>query len=418
MPRLPKGQPRFKPPASPFPAGMEGEEREREEARRMGEALRALRERRGMLQNELAEASGMTPAQVCAFERGRRSPSLRSLRRMCEALGARAEDLLRSATGREDRSAAAGRDEAVLPGLADLFQTPEQRAFAPLASLGVVRTVLADSLSSPLPPEECVRAIETRIGDYLRLEKICGAFAGASIPLSLPFAQDAAGAEALATKVRRHLGLGDAIVLDYVSVLESHGIRVLFLALPPGLGSIGFHDSRSGSAVFAVSDSITPEKQLFRLALELAWLYLFTRNGNGPVPEAAENNRRFAKLFAACFLMPRGSVQSMAESLGARRGGWTYPLLLRVKRHYGVSAEALAYRLLELRLIDSHALSGFLGSIREHYATHQNREPGEPAPPLVRNGRFADLLERGRVVPGAYDEVRSIARRAGIQIGL
>lgn len=378
----------------------------------MGEALRDLREKRGMLQTELADAADMPAAQICAFERGRRSPSLRSLRRLCEALGARTDDLLRVATGRDREIAPA--PESLLPGMADLFQTPEQRLFAPLAANGVVRTVLADTLSSPIPPEESVRSIESRISDYLRLEKICGAFMRATVPLSLPFTHDAAGAEALAAEVRRHLGLGDAIVMDYVSVLENHGMRTVFLPLPPGLGSIGFFDLHSGSAVFAVSESITAEKQLFRLALELAWLYLFTRNANRAVPESAEANRRFAKLFAACFLMPRNAVLAMSESLGARRGAWSYPLLLRVKRHFGVSAEALAYRLLELGLLDHSALAGFLASIRAHYASHQNREPGEPAPALLRNGRFSDLLERARTVPGEFDEVRAIARRAGL----
>ncbi len=417
MPRVTKGQLRFQPSVQQMSIDGGAGDREREEARRIGEALRALRERRGMLQTELADAAGMPAAQICAFERGRRLPSLRSMRRICEALGARTDDLIRAASGR-DPEPEPPRQDALLPGLADLFQTPEQRLFAPLAAIGVVRTILSDSMSSPIPPENCVRAIESRISDYLRLEKICGAFAGATVPLALPFAQDAAGAEALAAEVRRHLGLGNAIVLDYVSVLESHGIRTVFLPLPPGLGSIGFFDLRSGSAVFAVSDSITAEKQLFRLALELAWLYLFTRNGRQAVPESAESNRRFAKLFAACFLMPRGAVLAMAESLGARRGAWSYPLLLRVKRHFGVSAEAFSYRLLELGLLDAPSLSGFLAAIRAHYASHQNREPGDPAPALVRNGRFCDLLERGRTVQGALDEVRAIARRAGVAFDL
>ncbi len=407
-------QPRFQASATPMPDDLTGDDREREEARRIGEALRLARTRRGLMQGELAAAAGMPAAQISAIECGRRPPSLRTLRRVCAALGAKTEDLLRAAS--VGNSAPAEESEPVLPGLTELFQSPEERLFAPLARAGIVRTVRADPLSSPPPTEECVRIVERRIADYLRLEKICGAFAGASIPLALPFTQDAAGAEELSTRVRRLLGLGDSIVLDYVSVLESHGIRVIFVPMPPGLGSQGFFDTRSGSAAFAVSDSITPEKQLFRLALELAWLYLFTRNGNEAVPESAESNRRFAKLFAACFIMPRAAVKNMAASLGAGRGDWTYPLLLRVKRHFGASAEAFAYRLLELGLVGRDALAGLLGAIKNHYDTHGNREPGEPAPALVRGGRFADLAERARSVPGAWDEVRAIARRAGLQV--
>ena len=405
-------QPRLKRSPLPPSADLEGDALEAEEARRIGDAVRALRERRGMQQNELSAASGLTPSQICAVEKGRRPPSLRTLRRLCAALGATVDDLLRAATGREAPPEEDAGD-AFLPGMGDLFQTPEEGLFAPLARRGILRTTRADTLSTPLPSQEEVEAMETRILDYLRLERLCGAFAHASVPLSLPFQQDAEGAEQLAERVRKLMGLGDSIVLDYVSVFESHGVRVLFLPLVRGLESLSFYDTGSGSAFVAVSDATTSEKQLFRMALELANLYLFTRNGNRPVPESAEGNRRFAKLFAACFLLPRNAVLSASSSLGAGRGDWTYPLVLRVKRHFGVSAEAFAYRLFELGLVTESALTGILGALTGHYATHQNREPGEALPSLARNGRLGDLLERARTVRGAHDEVEAIARRAG-----
>ncbi len=416
MARTRKEQPRLKKSPAPLAgaANLDPERLEEEEARRVGEAVRSMRERRGLMQAELAALAGIPAPQVSAVENGRRQPSLRTLRRLCAALGATLEDLLRAATGREAAPDPATAPEAVLPGLQELFLSPEDALFAPLARRGVVRTTRADSVSAPLPSQEAVETIERRILDYLRLETLCGAFARASVPLSLPFQQDAEGAEQLAERVRKMLGLGDSIVLDYVSVLESHGVRVLFVPLPRGLESLSFFATGSGSAVIAISESITTEKQLFRLALELAYLYLFTRNGNRPVPEAAEANRRFAKLFAACFLLPRTAVLAAAASLGAGRGDWTLPLLLRVKRRFGTSAEAFAYRLFELGLLSDEALTGMLAAIRGHYETHQFREPGEALPPLARNGRLGDLLERARSVRGAYDEARAIARRAGV----
>ena len=65
-------------------------------------------------------------------------------------------------------------------------------------------------------------------------------------------------------------------------------------------------------------------------------------------------------------------------------------------------------------LLSDEALTGMLAAIRGHYETHQFREPGEALPPLARNGRLGDLLERARSVRGAYDEARAIARRAGV----
>lgn len=415
MPRVRKQQPRLKPPSVPPSAPPSAENAEAEEARRVGEAVRALRERRGLQQVELAALSGLSAPQVSAIERGRRPPTLRTLRRVCEALGASVDDLLRAATG---RSAPAEAEPAagLLPGMQELFRSPEEALFAPLAARGIVRTTRTDTLSAPLPSQETVEALERRILDYRRLETLCGAFAGASIPLSLPFPLDAEGAEQLADRVRKLLGLGDSIVLDLVSVLEAHGVRVLFLPLGRGVESLSFLDARGAGAFIVLSSETTTEKQLFRLSLELAWIYLFTRGGSSaPVPESAEANRRFAKLFAACFLLPRGAVLAASVSLGAGRGDWTYPLVLRVKRRFGTSAEAFAYRLFELGLLPESALTGILGAIKAHYATHQNREPGEALPPLVRDGRLGDLIERARTVAGAHDEVLAIARRAGVE---
>ncbi len=400
------------PPPPVPPAG----EPDDPDAAAFGAALRAIRERRGLKQQELAEAAGVTPAQVCSFEAGARLPAVRTLRRLAAALDTTLDALFAEGGAEPSAPSSTPAEAGVLPGLQDLFRTPEEALFAPLAAEGVLRTSRRDAYSGRLPGEEDVRLIERRILDYRRLETVCGAFRQAAIPLSMPFRADAEGAELLAGRVRESLGLGDSIVHDYVSVLENHGVRVVFLPLAGGIESLSFHDAPSDSAFIVVDDSRTAEKQLFRMAAELAWLYLFCRNGRRAVPEAAEANRRFVNLFAACFLLPRSAVLSAAASLGAGRGDWTYRLVLRVKRHFGASAEAFAYRLLELGLLSDGELAGILGEIRRHYAAHRNREPGEALPPLVRNGRLADLVERARSIPGAADEAAAIARRAGVPV--
>jgi len=55
---------------------------------KLGPALRTLRERRLWKQNELARRAGVTRAMVSAYEKGTRLPSLRTLSRLLEALGA------------------------------------------------------------------------------------------------------------------------------------------------------------------------------------------------------------------------------------------------------------------------------------------------------------------------------------------
>ena len=391
-------------------------DKERGEAATIGAALRNLRNRRGLRQIELATLAEMNPGQISALEHGHRMPSLRTFRRICEALGTTPDDLLRVANGTQatpppDQSP---ETDSLLPGLRELFETPEEKLFAPLTRRGIIRTTRLDSYAAPLPSEETITLLERRIFDYLRIETLCGAFRKTSIPLTIPFRTSTDGAEALATAVRSFLGIGDSVILDYVSLLENRGIRVLFLELPRNTESFSFYDRNNNGAFFVVNGNSTPEKQLFRIALELAYLYLFIHNGEKPVFESAEANRRFAKYFAACFLLPRNTILFIANSLGTGRGDWTYPLVLRMKRHFGVSAEAFCYRLLELNQIHETAVTGILASIQSFYETHQNREPGETLPSLLTNSRLADLIERARSIPGAFDEARNIARHAGL----
>ena len=120
MPRARKQQPRLKRSPAPIPEGLPEERIEEEEARRIGEAVRALRERRGLQQVELSALSGLSAPQVSAIERGRRPPSLRTLRRVCEALGASVDDLLRAAVGRaapasDEKSARPRRHSTSMP---------------------------------------------------------------------------------------------------------------------------------------------------------------------------------------------------------------------------------------------------------------------------------------------------------------
>ena len=52
----------------------------------LGLAVRDLRKRNGMSQEELAHASGLHPTYLSGIERGLRNPTWRSLGRICEAL--------------------------------------------------------------------------------------------------------------------------------------------------------------------------------------------------------------------------------------------------------------------------------------------------------------------------------------------
>jgi transcriptional regulator with XRE-family HTH domain len=59
----------------------------------LGLAVKELRRRKGLSQEELARASGLHPTYISGIERGLRNPTWRSLSRLCEPLGVKLSEL-------------------------------------------------------------------------------------------------------------------------------------------------------------------------------------------------------------------------------------------------------------------------------------------------------------------------------------
>ena len=65
----------------------------------LGVRIRALREERGLLQKQLAEKAGLTASKMSQIESGRLTPTLRTLRKVADALGASIPELLEPTAG-------------------------------------------------------------------------------------------------------------------------------------------------------------------------------------------------------------------------------------------------------------------------------------------------------------------------------
>lgn len=62
----------------------------------IGDNIKRLLEERGMSQNELSRRTGISKANVSLMVNGRRNDiKLHTLRSLCEALGCKAEDLMK-----------------------------------------------------------------------------------------------------------------------------------------------------------------------------------------------------------------------------------------------------------------------------------------------------------------------------------
>jgi len=66
-------------------------------------AIRLLREQSDLTQSELAEAAGTSQPTIAAYEAGRKSPTLRTLRRLAEVVGLEATIAFHRPMTREER---------------------------------------------------------------------------------------------------------------------------------------------------------------------------------------------------------------------------------------------------------------------------------------------------------------------------
>ncbi len=394
---------------------------EKDDALRVGLAIRRLRKQRRMKQAELAGLVDMQPAQLCNSEKGNNLPSIKTLRRICDALGVTVNDLVYPKAFLERTRGTSLADG--IPNLAKsgdsstavseeneigYMMSPSDKLYAELKTKGIARCThsLHDGVAIN---ERIIAMLQSRITDYMVLENMCGVCKHATIPLNTPFTVDNDGAEQLASRVRMHCGIGSAIVFDYVEMLENNGLRILFSTLPAEVQSISFYDAANINAFIVIEESLNEEKQLFNLMVELAKIYLFTRNENAVVHDT-DATRHFAKRFAAEMLMPREAVKTSIAQIGILPDQWNYEMVLRIKARFGVSAEAFAYRLEELNLLpkDGKLLETLVTQIQNHYAKTQYAEPGINSRKTTKNARFNDLLICAKLNPENAKEVRVI----------
>jgi Zn-dependent peptidase ImmA (M78 family) len=268
----------------------------------------------------------------------------------------------------------------------------------------------------------------------LALEDLCGAAKMAEIPLYLPFTPTEAGAEHLAARVRKNLGIGNVVAHDYLELFENAGLRVVFMEMPEGYETFCGYDSLNRNAFFFMNSlhKKQPERQMLRLVFELGRIFWHTRKLYGkPDAHAALaddpvlDEAPFARRFAACFLMPNEAVRTTAWQLGLTPTSWSWDMLLRLKKRYGVSAQSFALRLHELALSkighqkknSLHYL--FKEEIESFYAKNgPNSEPGGNRRQLTMNGRLCDLLLQAAQKAGKekkpFNAVKRVLRHNGV----
>ena len=376
----------------------------------IGGTVRRLRERLGMRQGDLAKKTGMSAAQLCHIEKERNAPSVRTLRRIADALGVPLAEL--AAGGDGDEAGTGGHDRRetrrlMVPDRTEDAAAPSFRKCGPPSDdlepdeardfVASLRPIGTESLSK-LPPSARAQ-VRRRILEYRELERLAGVPTSPSLPLDYPAEIGTEDADALARAVRRAAGIADAVLFDSVNLLENKGLRVVPADLPETIDAFALWDGAARNVWLVLRKGASDERQQFRAACALADTLRFVAGGaRAPVADTPWN-KRFAKAFAASFLMPEGALRELCYRLGLDEDSWTWDLLLREKNRYGVSAETFALRLEALELLRPALRQRLVRRIREWKASHGGAEPNPSARKSLRHSRFSDLKMLVRPLP-------------------
>lgn len=341
----------------------------------VGAHVRMWRKERGLLQKELADMARMNMTQLWALEKGRFSPSIRSLERIANALGISLPRLLSTPADCETMR--------LENNTINELEAQPEHSFSCFE-------VIKSSETCPFKLSDTARAdLLSAINSAREFESSHSALMPTNLPLSMQASTSEAGAEQLAYALRAHLDIGSAIVHDTIPLFESHGVRVLDAKLPDKPGTVSFYDVRSGNFTVFIAEQFKskPWRRDFLLLAEIGRAFIFTHRGQVPYRETSRSSR-FAHHFAATFLQPEAAVRSAVYNLNVKPDEWTYELLLRMKERFGVSAQLFAIRLKELALITRQKFSEFDALIKKHYKANNYEEPMAKD---RRHGRAFDL---------------------------
>lgn len=188
-----------------------------------------------------------------------------------------------------------------------------------------------------------VEQIKAYILDEVEKRVELDSILGEVAPVDLPNQREIATideAEEEATRLRSHWGLGDQPIASVSSLLEAKGWYVLDVPDEQGFdGMAGYVES--SHRPFAVSRTgIAIDRIRINLLHEVGHAYL--------AMEDEKASEKAATRFAASLLFPKDRV---FEELGRKRNSVTIDELLVVKKRYGLSMQAIAYRLKDLEVI-------------------------------------------------------------------
>jgi Zn-dependent peptidase ImmA (M78 family)/DNA-binding XRE family transcriptional regulator len=273
--------------------------------------LKQLRLARGLSLDALAAAIGgaVTKQALSKYERGKARPSPVVLNKLADALGVKAAYLWSE------------------PAIEVDFIAYRKRSALPKKEQTRVEGLVAEVL-------------ETRV----RLQELLGYTEEVDLPVQEVQIASAEEAEQAAQELRKRWQLGLDPIAELVDVLEHRFVHVLQIEAGEkfdGISAVAYDRDRRRRAVAVVTRQGVPgERQRLNLAHELGHLVLKVS------PDVDQERAAFR--FGAAFLAPAPVIR---REVGNRRTFIQPQELLLLKRRFGLSLQALLFRLRDLAII-------------------------------------------------------------------
>lgn len=303
----------------------------------IGQRLRQLRLARGLSLDELAAAIGglVTKQALSKYETEKSVPSPLVLNKLAATLGVKASYLW---------SAPAVRIE---------FIGYRKGSRLPVKEQAQVESVVRE-------------ALERRV----RLRQLVEVDTRSSVPVHSIPVKTVDDAEGAADRMRSAWSIGTDAISSVVGTLEDHQVHVIEVDASErfdGISAVAYGGRNEVTAAAVVSRRNVPgERQRFNLAHELGHLVI--------KPSDGVDEEKAAHRFAAAFLCPAATLK---REIGPSRAFLQAGELQLLKRRFGVSIQALLYRMRDLGIIaESHYKQWCMNVNRMGW---RRREPGEMA---------------------------------------
>lgn len=315
------------------------------------ERLKALRMRSGMSLDQLAEAAGgvVSRQAIYRYEKGDMMPGSNVLLALAKALQTSLDDLFR-----------------------ETEVTLEEVNYRRRAALGVkARKGLEGHMLG-------------RLERYAELEVLTGRTVRFDNPLKGFIAADGEAMEQAAEKVRKAWGLGQDPIQNVLELLEEQGCKVIEVDAGDDKFD-GLSAWSSGQPVIGINKTFPNDRKRFTALHELAHLML-RLDGEG---EDRRANESLCNRFAGAMLIP---AKALRREFVDQRKHISIRELELLKRHWGISVQALLYRAKDVGLIDEGLFQDANRYIR---STGRYKDEGVSAPHQERAVRFDQLLYYG-----------------------